>query len=146
MKTPLKVLMKVQRIAGALSRMSIQNANHLQVYFCEIRPSLIFFNRGTWRYVCNSRTCTQKTSCFHEFLEKGRLSLSAQGKNIMFSGKKKTSFQIIQERSYSNAIFSERPSFQDVWKKKIQISVQYRLLKYDDNIVIIQRFFKAILW
>ena len=115
-------------------------------------------------------------SCFHVFPGKGRLSLSAQGKKVMFSGKKIPSFQIIQERScagaapfgktifseglkkisyfrvffkkdhlsfsvqrvrsyfrekeissfpiiqersYSTAIFLERPSFQDVRKKKI---------------------------
>ena len=47
-----------------------------------------FFDRGVWRHVCNTRTCTQKMSYFHVFLEKSRLLLSAQGKNIMFSGKK----------------------------------------------------------
>ena len=105
--------MKVQRIAGALSRMSIQNVNHLQVYFCGIRPYLTFFDRRTWCHVCNTGTCTQKISYFHVFLQKDRLSLSAQGKN-MFSGKKIPSFQIIQERScpsaalFENTIFSER--------------------------------------
>ena len=38
-------------------------------------------------------------SCFHVFPEEDRLSLSAQGKKIMFSGKKLPSFQIVQERS-----------------------------------------------
>ena len=84
MKTPVKVSVKVQRIAGALSRMSIQNVNHLQVYFCGIRPSLTFFDRGAWRHVCHICTCTQKMSYFHLFLEKHRLSLSAQGKSIKF--------------------------------------------------------------
>ena len=40
---------------------------HLQVYFCRIRSSLIFFDRGAWRHVCNTRTCTQKMSYFHVF-------------------------------------------------------------------------------
>ena len=46
MKTPVKVSMKVQRIAEALSRVSIQNVNQLQVYFCGIRSSLISFWQG----------------------------------------------------------------------------------------------------
>ena len=37
--------MKVQRIAGAFCRIWIWNVNHLYVYFCGIRPSLIFFRR-----------------------------------------------------------------------------------------------------
>ena len=35
-----------------------------------------------------------------------------------------SSFPIIQERSYSSAVFLGRPSFQDVRKKKIWFSVQ----------------------
>ena len=35
----------------------------------------------------------------------------------MFSGEKIPSFQIIQERSYSSAIFLKRPSFQNIWRK-----------------------------
>ena len=35
------------------------------------------------------------------------------------------SFSIIRERSYYSAIFLERTSFQDVWKKKIWFSVQW---------------------
>ena len=38
--------MRVQRIAGALSRVSIWNVNYLQVYFCGIGSSLIFFSQG----------------------------------------------------------------------------------------------------
>ena len=63
-------------------------------------------------------------SCFHVFPGKGRLSLSARWKNIMFSGKKLPSFQIIQERSCSSAIFLERPSFQGVRKRKIWFFMQ----------------------
>ena len=40
-----------------------------------------------WRYVCNTRTCTQKILYFHVFPEESHLSPSALGKNIMFSGK-----------------------------------------------------------
>ena len=34
---------------------------------------------------------------------------------------------MIQERSYSSAIFLERSSFQNIWKKKIQFFVQWLL-------------------
>ena len=46
-------------------------------------------------------------SCFHVFPEKGRLSLSAHGKRIMFSGKKIPSFQIIQERSCAGTFWKD---------------------------------------
>ena len=46
-----------------------------------------FFDRGAWCHVYKTRTCTQKMLYFHVVPGKGRLSLSAQGKNIMFSGK-----------------------------------------------------------
>ena len=42
-------------------------------------------------------------SCFHVFPGKGRLLLSAQGKKVMFSGKKIPTFQIIQEKSCAGA-------------------------------------------
>ena len=49
---------------------------------------------------------------------------------IIFSRKRISAFPIIQERSCSSEIFLERPSFQDVWKKKIWFFVQcsYTLL------------------
>ena len=46
-----------------------------------------FFDKGAWRHVSSTRTCTQKMSYLHVFPEKGRFSPYAQGKNIMFSGK-----------------------------------------------------------
>ena len=47
-------------------------------------------------------------SYFHVFLEKDHHSFSVQGKNIMFSEKQISSFQIIQEKSYfEKTIFSE---------------------------------------
>ena len=130
MKTPVKISMKVLGIVGALSRMSIQNVNHLQVYFCGIRPSLIFFDRGAWRHVSNTRTCTQKMSYFHVFPEKDRLLLSTQGKISCFR-KKIPSFQIMQERSCAGAapfgktIFSEglkKISYFRVFFKKDHLS------------------------
>ena len=92
MERPVKISVKVQRIPGALSRVSIQNFNHLQVYFCGIIPPLTFFDRGAWPQVCNTCTCTQKVSYFHVIPEEGGLSLSTQEKSIMFSGGKKSSF------------------------------------------------------
>ena len=50
-----------------------------------------------------------------------------QGVRSYFREKETSSFLIIQERSNSSAIFLERPSFQDVWKKKIWFSVQWKL-------------------
>ena len=51
MKTPVKVSMKVQRGAGALSRVSIWNVNHRYVYFCGIGSSLNFFCRGGMEHI-----------------------------------------------------------------------------------------------
>ena len=51
MKTPVKVSMKVQGGAGALSRVSIWNVNHRYVYFCGIGSSLNFFPRGSMEHI-----------------------------------------------------------------------------------------------
>ena len=134
MERPVKISVKVQRIPGALSRVSIQNFNHLQVYFCGIIPPLTFFDRGAWPQVCNTCTCTQKISYFHVIPEEGGLSLSTQEKSIMFSGGKKSSFQIIQEISCPSAALSEKTSFQDVWKKEIWFSVQCLLLTFGSHL------------
>ena len=52
MKTPVKVSMKVQRILGAFSSVSIWDVSHLLVYFWEIGLSLIFIfvwvAEGVW--------------------------------------------------------------------------------------------------
>ena len=58
------------------------------------------------------------------FFEKDHLSFSVSGVRSYLREKEIWSFSIIQERSYSSEIFLERPSFQDVWKKKIWFSVQ----------------------
>ena len=79
-------------------------------------------------------------SCFHVFPGKDRLSLPAQGKKIIFSGKKISPFLIIQERSYSSSIFLERPSFQDVWKKKIWFSVQCHLVRWYTHFLILKSY------
>ena len=71
----------------------------------------------------------KKTSYFRVFFKKDHLSFSAQGVRSYFRQNEISSFPIIQERSYSSSIFLERPSFQDVWKKKIWFSVQCKNLK-----------------
>ena len=101
MKTLAIASMKVQRFAAAFPGMSVYSINHLQVYFCGIRPSLIFFDRGMWRHVC-----------FHVSPRKGHLSLSSRGKNIMFSGKNtifpdNTRKMLCQGGPFGKAIFSE---------------------------------------
>ena len=72
----------------------------------------------------------KKISYFRVFFKKDHLSFFGQGLRSYFREKEISSFPIIQERSYSSAIFLESPSFQDVWKKKIWFSVQ---CKYQIN-------------
>ena len=77
--------MKVQRMAGALSRVSIWNVNHLQMYFCEIESSLTFYCRGAWNI------SNRKYHVSMHFFEKViPLPFSVQGKNTIFLGKNKT--------------------------------------------------------
>ena len=66
----------------------------------------------------------KKMSYFRVFFKKDHLSFSVQRVRSYFREKEISSFPIIQERSYSSATFLERPSFQDVWKKKVWFSVQ----------------------
>ena len=70
-------------------------------------------------------------SCFHVFPGRGRLSPPAQGKKIMFLGKKIPFFQIIQKRScagpalFGNTIFPEglkKISYFRVFFKKDHLS------------------------
>ena len=58
------------------------------------------------------------------FFEKDHLSFSAWRIRSYFRGKGISPFLMKQERSYSSAIFLERPSFQNIWKKKIWFFVQ----------------------
>ena len=180
METPVEVSMKVQRVSGVLSRVSIWNVNYLQVCFCGIGSSLIFFSRGkggrgvAWNIsnrkyhvslyflrnvplshfpprekipsfrekrlpfqIVQERSCPgvilfEKT-IFSEHLKKTsyicisflrKIIIHFLGVRPYFREKEISSFPIIQERSNSSAIFLERPSFQDVWKKKIWFFVQ----------------------
>ena len=112
MKTPVKVSMKLQRIAGALSRVLSQNVNHLQVYLCGIRSSLIFFWQGSVEYI------KQKISCFRVFLEKDHPSLVlGPGKKHHIFEKKIPPFQRVQERSSLNAMLFETTIFSDYLRK-----------------------------
>ena len=98
------------------------------MYFCGIRPSLIFLTRGAggggaWCHVCNTRGYTQKISYFHVFFEKNHLSLSVQEKNIIFLGEKIPSFQIIQEMSCPSAVLFEKTIISERLKKILYFRV-----------------------
>ena len=75
----------------------------------------------------------KKISYFRVFFKKDHLSFSVQRVRSYFREKEISSFLIIQERSYSSAIFLERPSFQDAWKKKIWFSVQNQFLRHKQS-------------
>ena len=62
-------------------------------------------------------------SCFHVFPGKGRVSLSAQGKKVMFSGKKIPSFQIIRQRSCAGATSFGKTIFSEGLKKILYFRV-----------------------
>ena len=84
------VSIKVQRITGTFIRMSIQDVNHFQVYFCRKRSFFFFFfSRWAQHRVCNAYI--QKIQFFYVFFEKDDLLFSFQRKNIMFL-KKNTIF------------------------------------------------------
>ena len=66
--------------------------------FLQDKIILDFFRRGVRCHVCSTRTSTQRISYFRVFLEKDHLSFSPRKKYHVF-GKKKSFFQIVQERS-----------------------------------------------
>ena len=59
----------------------------------------------------------QKTSCFQVFFEKDHLSFFAHRIRSHFLEEEISSFLMIQETSYSRAIYLERLFFQNIWKK-----------------------------
>ena len=73
------------------------------------------------------RTSEKKYIAMYFFL-RDHLSFFVQGVKSYFREKEISSFPIIHERLYSSATFLERPTFQDVWKKKIWFSVQWDLV------------------
>ena len=61
----------------------------------------------------------QKTSCFHVFFEKDHISFFAQRIRSHFLEEEISSFLMIQETSYSRAIYLERLFFLYIWKKNM---------------------------
>ena len=59
----------------------------------------------------------RKYHIFMHFLRKIIFQFSSKEKISCFQGEEIPSFQIIQERSYSSAIFLKRPSFQNILRK-----------------------------
>ena len=117
-ETPLKVSMKVQRIAGAFSRISIQNVNHLLVYFCGIRIIFDFFFFLTEGHDTMFVAPVRVHRKFHismYFLKKIAFTFLPR-KNYVF-GKKPPFFQIIQERSCPSSIPFEKTIFSEHLKK-----------------------------
>ena len=89
MKTPAEVSMKVQRVAGALSRVLIWNVNQspsavfLRGRIVFFLFYFIFFSKEAWNI------SKRKYHVSYYFLRKATaLSFSVQGKNTMFPGKK----------------------------------------------------------
>ena len=133
MKTLKKVSIKVQKIIGALSRMSIQNDNIIffmmsiiffryagNVILCcifrEKIDHLYFFDRGVISCLQEKEIPSlpniQKASYFHVFFEKDHLSFSVHRKNIIFSRKRNATFpddtkKIIFQDDFGKTIFSE---------------------------------------
>ena len=111
MKTPVKVSMKVQRILGAFSSVSIWDVSHLLVYYWEIGLSLIFIFVWVAEGVWNISNRKYHVSVY--FLRKViPLSFSVQGKNAMLVGRN-TNFpdstrKIMSRRGlFEKSIFSE---------------------------------------
>ena len=70
----------------------------------------------------------EKTSCFQIFFwERSSFFLHLKSK-IIFREKEISSSLIIQKRSYFSTIFLERPSLQNIWKKKTRFFVQWSLI------------------
>ena len=85
MKTPAEVSMKVQRVAGALSRVLIWNVNQSPSGVFLRGRIVFFFFLARWRGTYKKK----KNHVSYYFLRKATaLSFSVQGKNTMFPGKK----------------------------------------------------------
>ena len=124
MKTPAEVSMKVQRVAGALSRVSIWNVNQSPSgVFLRGRMVFDFFQQGGVEHI------KQKISCFRVFLEKGHRSLVFRpGKKYHVSGEKIAPFQQYKKDHIPARSILKRPSFQNIWSKYL-ISVYLFLRK-----------------
>ena len=132
MKTPVKVSTKVQR------------RELLELFLgCQSRTSITFrcIFAGwdhLWFFLAEGRDTTsaipvrvhRKYHISMYFLRRVISHFLPKEKNIMFSGKKTPSFQIIQERSFPSAALFEKTIFEvnslkfEVWRK-YHISVYY---------------------
>ena len=72
----------------------------------------------------------RKHHIFIYFLRKVIFHIPFKEKISHFWEKEMPSLLVIQERSYSSAIFLEAPSFQNIWKKKIRFFVQCVLVSF----------------
>ena len=116
METPATASMRVQRIAGALSKVSIQNVNHLQVYFCWIRPFLIFLTEGRGATFVAPARVHRKYHISMYFLGKVVSHFLPKEKISCLRGKI-PSFQTIQERSCPSTALFEKTNFSESLKK-----------------------------
>ena len=98
--------------------------------FCPGKRDHVFGKKIPSFQVIQERSCVgaapfgKTIFYFRVFFKKDHLSFFFQRVRSYFLEKEISSFPIIQERSYSSAIFLERPSFQNVRKKKIWFFVQ----------------------
>ena len=125
MKTPIEVSMNAHR---KLLELFLEYQSRKSIIFTCIFAGQshlwFFFDRGVWRHVFNTRTCAENISYFHVFFEKHHLSLSAQGRNIMFWGEKYNLSRQYKKDHIPACDFLKRPSFQNIWKK-YHISVYF---------------------
>ena len=82
---------------------------------CSVKKVFLEISQNSQENTCARASLLIKLQAF---------SFSVQRVRSYFREKEISSFPIIQERSYSTAIFLERPSFQDVRKKKVWFIVQ----------------------
>ena len=130
MKTHKKAFIKVQRIIGTLSRMSIQDVNiifsRMSIIFSSDAGNVIFkcifwWWRGGRLCFLDGEvgliSCLQEKEIpslpsmqkknFYVFFEKDHLSFSINRKTSYFREKEMPSFLMILKRSYSRAIFQK---------------------------------------
>ena len=100
------------------SRMNIIFFSVAGVYFFRTRLSLFSLTEG-WYHIYTIYTYVHKITYFLAFFEKDLLSFSVERIRLYFREKEILFFLILQEKLYSRAIFLERPSYQNIWKKKI---------------------------
>ena len=117
MKAHVKASMKVQRIAGALSRVSIQNVNHLQVYFCGIRPSLTLFLKEKCGTTFLTPVCVHRKYHFSMYFLRRVISHFLPKKKNIYFREKIPSFQTIQGGSCPSATLFEKTIFSESLKK-----------------------------